>query len=138
MVSEAYPPFLDKFKKIIAGPPSFMHIDFDGDLAGALKAPVTEVATFYFQGGVPEGYTQKVKDFIELCIKETPDQKVYGYATGVTSEEVEKDGVKGTGGVLVLGWESVEQHMEFRKTEVFQNNAGSMRQGAQGIEVHHT
>lgn len=122
----------------MAARPTFAHIDFEGDLAGALKAPVTEVATFYFQGGTPENYLQGVKDFINLCVKETPDQKLYGFATGITQEELERDGVKGRSGVLVVGWESVESHMEFRKTKVFQENRESMRQGAGAIEVHHT
>ena len=122
----------------MAAPPAFMHIDFEGSLSDALKAPVTELATFYFQDGTPDDYKKNVHDFIQLCIKETPNTKVYGYATGITHEVIERDGVKGKGGVLAVGWDSVEQHMEFRKTEVFQNNAGTMRQGAGGIEVHHT
>lgn len=138
MASEAYPPFLEKFKSIMAGPPAFKHVDFDGDLVGATKAPVTEVATFHFHGTTPENYTKGVQDFIQLCISKSPNQKVHGYATGVTHEEIEREGVKGKGGVLVIGWDSVEQHMEFRQTDVFQQNRESMRQGAGAIEVHHT
>lgn len=122
----------------MAGPPSFLHVDFEGDLRAALDAPVTELATFYFQNDTPQNYTKGVHDFIQLCVKESPEQKVYGYATGTSHEEVEREGVKGKAGVLAVGWQSVEQHMEFRKTEVFQKNAPGMRQGAGSIEVHHT
>lgn len=133
-----YPPFLEKFKTIMAGPPSFMHVDFEGDLASALKAPVTEVATFYFQDSTPQGYTENVHEFIKTCLAAGPKQKVYGYATGTSHEVVEREGVKGKAGVLVIGWDSVEDHMEFRKTEVFQREAPNMRQGAGSIEVHHS
>lgn len=138
MASASYPPFLEKFKTIMAGPPQFMHIPFEGDLSAACSAPVTELATFYFDGTPPANYARGVHDFIQTCVDAKPAQKLYGYATGVCEEEVEREGVRGKAGVLVVGWESVEAHMEFRKNEVFVKNAPGMRQGAGSIEVHHT
>lgn len=139
MASEAYPPFLEKFKTVMAGPPSFMHIDFEGNLAAAFKAPVTEVATFYYNEQ-PANWAKGVHDFIDLCVENAPPNlKLHGYATGTTYEnDMERDGLKGRAGVLVIGWESVEQHMEFRKMKVFQENAQMMRQQAGAIEAHHT
>lgn len=114
-----------------------MHVDFEGDPAGALKAPVTEIATFYFND-IAQDYTKGVHDFISLCLKDQSGMNFHGYATGPTHEVMEKDGVKGKAGVLIIGWDSVEQHMEFRKLEVFQKNSQMMRQSAPAIEVHHT
>lgn len=120
----------------MAAPPTFMHINFEGNLTGAIKAPVTEVATFYFND-LPENYTKGVHDFIGYCVRERPDMDFHGYATGSTHEVVEKDGVKGRAGVLIVGWDSIEQHQQFRMLPVFQQNAQMMRQHAPVIEMHH-
>ncbi len=71
----------------------------------ATSQPVTEVATFYFDGAPPEDAVESVTKFIDVCQKES-GQTVAGWAYGITHEEIEKDGVKGKGGVLLIGWES--------------------------------
>jgi len=139
MASDAYQPFLQRFKSIMAGPPHLVHVDFspDGGVSRALSAPVTEVATFYWSNGPPENALQSAREFLELCEKEEPDSGITGWAYGTTHEEIEKEGVKGKGAVLLIGWPDVETHMEFRKKEVFQKNRPMLAQGCEQIEVHH-
>lgn len=136
MNSEAYGPFFNQFKSIAAGAPKIVHTDFtpSGALETVLAAPVTEVVTCYFDSSPPEDYVPKASSFLEQ------GKGVEGYrggAVGTTYEEMEKDGVKGKGAVLAIGWESVQKHMEFRETEKFKENIGLLRQGAKGIEMGH-
>ena len=97
MAGEDYPPFLEKMKTIMAGPPSFAHVDFDTDgLASALKAPVTEVATFYFNEKPPDAYLPGVVEFVKACAADAgTGNGPTRYALGTTHELIEKDGVKG-------------------------------------------
>ena len=95
------------------------------------------MATFYFDGQPPEDCFESCQKFIGICEKEA-DQQVLGWAYGVTHEEIEREGVKGKGAVLLIGWESREDHMNFRETDVFKQNIQLLRQTAQKIEMHHT
>ncbi len=140
MNSDAYKPFFKSFGTIIGGDISLIHVDFkpEGGAIKSMGAPVTEVATFYFDGGPPEDAYESCKKFIEICEKEEPEKKIYRWAYGTTHEEIEKDGVKGKGAVLLIGWDSKEDHMAFRETDVFKENIQLLRQTAKGIEAHHT
>lgn len=138
MADSSYKPFLERFKTIIGGPISLIHVDFNpsGNAKKALSAPVTEVASLFFDGGPPDGAFEKAKQFIETCLE---DQKMdVPWAYGITHEELENDGVKGKGAVLLVGWQSVDQHMKLRETQVFKDNIHLLRQNAKGIEMHHT
>lgn len=139
MATAAYKPFLNTFKTIIGGPFSLVHVDFtpaDG-VKRALSAPVTELATFYWDGAPPDDAVSSVEKFIKAWEAEAGEGKVR-WAYGVTHEEIEREGVKGKGAVLLIGWESKEEHMQFRETEVFKKNIDLLRQGAKGAEMHHT
>ncbi|CAK4000932.1 Hypothetical predicted protein [Lecanosticta acicola] len=134
----AYKPFLQRFMTIVDGEPTICHVDFkpDGALPRALSAPVTEVATFYFAGEAPKDYLEKATRFLA----NNEGEKVDGYlggAVGTTYEEIEREGVKGKGAVLVIGWSSVEAHMKFRETSTFKDNIQLLRQGAQKISMNH-
>ena len=141
--SDEYEPFLNKFRNIMADAPNLVHVDFEDQACrkAALSAPVTEVATFYFDDGPPEfsKASEGVKKALDNCQNETKF-KIRGYGYGYTHEELEKEGVKGKGkaAVLLIGWESLDDHMDLRKTESFKNNIGSLRNGASKIEMHHT
>lgn len=132
--SSAYPDFLSKFKTIMAGPPSFVHVDYpDPDaVTAALKAPVTEVATMYFKDGPPETYIPDVHQFVKAV------GKTGQAAIGPTHEVIERDGFKGKGTVLIIGCETVEEHLSFRQTQMFQENRAKLTNGPGCFEVHHT
>jgi len=121
----------------LSSPPSLLHVDLkpEGGLTSALSAPVTEVATFYFDGAPPENAAEGVDKALNALVAE--GHKLAGWAFGVTYEEFEKDGVKGKCGILTIGWESVDAHMEARKGQAFKDNIDSLRNGAKGIEMHH-
>ncbi|KAK0312212.1 hypothetical protein LTR01_003126 [Friedmanniomyces endolithicus] len=89
----------------------------------ATEAPVTEVATFYFDGSAPTGVLDRFTRFREVLNKQHVSG-VLGAAAGLSHEELESEGVKGTAAVLLIGWESVDAHMAFQKTELFKNSVG--------------
>lgn len=73
-----------------------------GDVLKAFNAPVTEFATFYFGDASTEGYVDGVNKFREALAKENVSG-VHTSAIGLVHEEVEREGVKGKGAVLVVG-----------------------------------
>ena len=58
-------------------------------------------------------------------------------SAGVTYEEIEKEGVKGKAVVVAIGWQSVDVHMAFRKTEAFSKNIHLLRSTAKSIDMKH-
>ena len=130
--SDTYKPFVERFSTIFAGPPKITHADLqpsDG-FEKAVSAPVTEVATFYFDGAPPENAYESAIKAIDALAKDG-GQKIYGHAYGVTEEVIEREGVKGKGAVLVIGWENREAHMAARETQAFKDNIQGLRNGAQ-------
>lgn len=100
-----------------------LHVDFepsDTFTKATTSAPVTEVATFYFDPSstatTPEANVLKFRDIVNAAGKEIDG--FWGAAAGVSHEtdvkSLSTEGVSGTAVVLVLGWESVEKHMAFR------------------------
>lgn len=138
MATEAYQPFLQRFLSITDGAPSMVHADLEpsGDALKALSAPVTEVATFYFDGEPSQSYASGLTKFREV-IEKGNIEGFLGGAAGVTYEEVEREGSKGKAAILVVGWNSIESHMKFRETETFKENVGLLRDGIKGAEMHH-
>ncbi len=49
---------------------------------------------------------------------------VLGAAAGLSHEELESEGVKGTAAMLLIGWESVDAHMAFQRTQLFKDSVG--------------
>lgn len=138
MAQDSYKPFLERFMGIAAGRPDIIHADMvpEGAVAKAFAAPVTEIATFYFGGEAPSDYLDKVLEFGKALEKEQPE----GYlasGVGITHEEIEKDGHKGKGAVLTIGWTSVDAHMKFRETETFKTGAPVLRNGVKTANVVH-
>ena len=139
MAAEHYKPFAKKFQSIMSEDPHLFHVDFqpDGGLQAAMSGPVTEIATFYFDGGPPDDARESCAKFIDICEKEG-NVMVSGWSYGITHEEIEREGVKGKGAVLTIGWESVQAHMDFRETKTFKDNIHLLRMTAKKIEMHHT
>jgi hypothetical protein len=112
MAKDIYQPFRNNLKPVLGGDIAVTHQDQkpDGGLQKSMGAPVTEVATFYFDGAPPDDAYESCKKFIDICEKDG-GAKVYGWSYGITQEEIEREGVKGYGAVLTIGWENVEAHM---------------------------
>lgn len=138
MTQAHYQPFLNRFLTIAGGAPSIAHADLkpDGAVSKALAAPVTEIATFYFDSAPPSDALENAQKFGKML----EDEKTEGFlggAVGLTYEEIEREGVKGKGMVIAIGWESVDAHMKFRETATFKDNINLLRNGAEKIEMHH-
>lgn len=130
---------MKKLAAILGGPPIyFFHADFkpEGSLNKTFSAPVTEIAVFGFEGGPPEDYLDNVAKLSKIFDEEKPDGYL-GMSAGVTYEEIEKDGVKGKAAVVAIGWQSVDVHMEFRKSETFSKNIHLLRSSAKSIDMKH-
>lgn len=144
-----------------------LHVDFEPSntfTKATASAPVTEVATFYFDPSAttttPEANVLKFRDVVNAAGKEIDG--FWGAAAGVSYESDVKslstEGVSGTAVVLVLGWESVEKHMAFRyvcffflspnppdtdeifasrETSIFKDNVHLFADGVKELEVHH-
>lgn len=139
IASEAYKPHLQRCATIMAGPVDIFHVDFEpaGGLSTALKAPVTEIATFYCEGAPGKDWKSNAAKAGEWLEKEAGAVGYVGAAYGITHEEVEYKGVKGKAAVIAIGWTSKEAHMEFRETQTFKENIGLLRGEAKAIEMHH-
>jgi len=139
IASEAYTPHLQRCATIMAGPVDIVHVDFEpaGALSKALKAPVTEIATFYCEGEPGKDWRSNAAKAGEWLEKEAKAAGYLGAAYGITHEEVEYKGVKGKAAVIAIGWTSKEAHMEFRETQTFKENIGLLRGEAKAIEMHH-
>jgi hypothetical protein len=126
----------------MSGNATIHHVDFspsDGALSKAFSAPVTEIATFYCD---PEPIADWMSNAAKAAewLDEQPAEAGYiggSAAWGITHEVVEREGVKGKAGVVVIGWTSREAHVAFRGTQTFGENIGLLRGEARGIEMHH-
>ncbi|KAK1065807.1 hypothetical protein LTR74_007688 [Friedmanniomyces endolithicus] len=118
-------PVLTNLIKLRARPVTPYHVDFRPFTAfiRATEAPVTEVATFYFEGAAPTAVLDRFTRFREVLSKQHVSG-VMGAAAGLSHEALESEGVKGTAAVLVIGWESVDAHMAFQKTQLFKDSVG--------------
>lgn len=128
MKTEEYQPFLAHVLSVVSGPAGMLHVDFEPSntfTKATISAPVTEVATFYFDPSssatTPEANVLKFRDIVNAAGKEIDG--FWGAAAGVSHEtdvkSLSTEGVSGTAVVLVLGWESVEKHMAFRYVFLF-------------------
>ncbi|KAH9829767.1 hypothetical protein Tdes44962_MAKER02245 [Teratosphaeria destructans] len=141
IASSTYRPFFKRFGALVddSSPGSgIFHVDFDAPaaLAKVFSAPVTEVATFYFEGAPPADYVQQAKK-LATVLEENKVDGYLGATLGTSYEEIEREGVKGKVGVLVVGWQSVEAHLAFRETHMFKDNIHLVRSDAKKIEMHH-
>ena len=127
-----------RFESGVTAPPDIVRVDFQPEegLAAAIAAPVTEVAKFYFDGGPPDNADEGVQKCLEALQEE--GHNLLGWAWGTTYETLTKDDVSGKGAVLVVGWDSVDAHMEARKGSALKENVANLRNGAKDIAIHRT
>lgn len=138
MASDTYPSFVKTFSTIFTGDPQIVHVDFEpaGGAKAAMSAPVTEIATFYYDNEPPEDSFAGAKKLVEALQKD--GQNIFGWAFGKTHEVIERDGAKGKGNVLVIGWETVQAHLDARQTQAFKDNIHHLRTPqVKAAEVHH-
>ncbi|KAJ3037437.1 hypothetical protein HDV00_001676 [Rhizophlyctis rosea] len=107
------------------------HVDFAPYPPTALLAPVTEILLAYFPSDIsPEtkaAATANWKQFVDNALHKCKDVTAVNYGWGVENDfpiRGVEDGQKGSVLVALIGWPSIDAHMEFRETEEFKQNIG--------------
>ncbi|KAK5690373.1 hypothetical protein LTR97_012241 [Elasticomyces elasticus] len=135
MSADSYGPITGTLGPLLDGDVAMMHVDFQpGQLTKVFSAPVTECLTLYFDGEAPSSYLNDVAS-VDKALQGT--EGYLGYAAGFTHEEIEKEGTKGTGAVVLIGWQSIEAHHAFRETKAFKDNIGTLASTAKNRTVWH-
>ena len=143
--SPLYPPFLDKLGPFIESAPLFHHVKFHpipssvlDNEGGKGKTPVAEVLYMYFQGD--DGFTSEMKDKAtsnaeQFLAKSVPVAKgcTGETAIGWAIEKIDFKGELCRALAILIGWESVEAHQQYRATEGFGKSI-SILQGTAGIK----
>ena len=144
IASPEYGPFTKNFMTILDGGVSLHHAHFDPHppAAALSRAPITERMTFYFAGDMSESDMNSWDKNLKKLIKVLEDHAGEGYkgaSAGWIVEELEHESIEGKAKAVtgVIGWESIEAHMEFRKHPAYQESVGSLGSGIKGSEMHH-
>lgn len=101
----------------------------------SFDAPVTEFANVLFAADPPETYIAGVNQFRDAVTK-APVKGVLSSAVGFTHEEIQLEGVKGKGALLVVGFSGLEVLQPFTQSDVYKQNVGCLTAGAQKSDVH--
>ncbi|KIW20547.1 hypothetical protein PV08_01122 [Exophiala spinifera] len=136
IASEAYKPFVEAFTGLLTGSMSMYHVGFDPHpptptLVGSTPQ-VTEFITAYF----PKDYSaenQRTFHEIMLAFGDVVSKTAKGFKAsrgGFVREEVTdpKSSEPCLGYVTLIGWESVQAHLDYRETQAFKDNIVSMRE----------
>ncbi|KAI0869790.1 hypothetical protein GGS24DRAFT_477757 [Hypoxylon argillaceum] len=152
MAGLSYPALLQKLGTLVHPSSSgFHHVKFSpmppsvlDNEAGKSKTPVAEVLYLYFQGD--DGFTPDMKEtatanaeqFVAACVP-LPKGCTGETAMGWAIEKIDFKGEMCNALVLVIGWETVEDHMRYRATEGFQKSISGLQRtaGIKGVSVVH-
>lgn len=131
MASPEYRPFNDHLSKIVTATKLYHFHPSPCPPSVLDSAPVVEMAMFF---GASDDFNSNVGKFMEGI--EAAEGK-QGYSHGPVLEELSKDeDQKPAKAVqLCIGWESVEAHMKFRETDLFQEHIHYLRKGTSGARL---
>ena len=138
MTTAAFQTVRDKLNLIHDDPPDVIHIDLQPEkgVSEALSAPITEVATFYYNGSPPETSFEGAKTLLEALMKD--GVKIMGWAFGTTHEVIKRDSVRGKRNVLLVGWESMQAHADSHHTQSLKDNIHRLTTPeVKTYEMHH-
>lgn len=128
MASPEYEPFVGKILTWCSKP-SFFHAAFNPHPpTPAFTSPVTEIGKFFI---VPEmSKVEWLKGYAEFekGLKTAPGYKAHSGGWSVEDEKCF---------VLAIGWESVEAHLEWKKTEAGDSSINYIRNGMGKGEMWH-
>lgn len=77
-----------------------------------------------------DAVSAQFQQFADKALAKCPDVKGVSAGWGVETDfpvRGDEDGQKGALLTAMIGWPSVDAHMEFRETEVFKENVGLLR-----------
>lgn len=135
-----YQQMLERLEPILGGSPQLVHFELKSpsDLAAAISAPVTELATLYLREKM-SSFDDDMSSFAKILAERA--EGFLGSAFSWIMEDVEHEsfgpGVKGRAVVLAIGWSSISAHMTFKETSAFQKGLECFKD-ASGSEIHHT
>ncbi|KAF3013075.1 hypothetical protein E8E14_010906 [Neopestalotiopsis sp. 37M] len=146
-----YGPFLEVVRHLVDGPLSIYHVPFAPHPPAVLdnqdgrgRSKVAEVVHAYFPADLSPAQQREilagVQQFVDVVKKPKLPAGASGeHAHGFALEEVEFKGEKCRALVLVLGWDSVEAHHAYRKTEDFASKIPLLRNlpGLKGMDMWH-
>lgn len=132
----------EKLKEFTATTPLVNHVEFPksenpSQLIDA--SPVIEMLDCYFTTDSASAFAPIWDDF-QQALKEFGRCKgsVGGWVMELVDHESLKEGEKGRKFTSLIGWESVEAHMDFRKTDSFKEKIQPMRDATVGVAMCHS
>lgn len=132
-----------------AGAPALYHAALDPPATGGVLdvAPAVEVLHVHFPADYSreqqQATVETVREFFAISEKaagkEGMDLLVGAPTLGWAVEEREFKGEKARVLVVMIGWKSVEAHMQYRDTDAFRESIGMVRglEGLKGLSVYH-
>ncbi|KAI0140655.1 hypothetical protein BJ166DRAFT_597882 [Pestalotiopsis sp. NC0098] len=127
----------DEWKDRIAAPPLNLSLGLNRPLEDILRAPIVEPVFFFFSNADPKW--AKSIERSDQVTKYTAKGYI-GSAWGWAADGVHHTSLGQAEGrcfVVISGWESVEAHEAFRKTDEFKNARGRARGLIKAVEWFH-
>lgn len=147
--TDVYGPFYASLAPFSTTAPSLYHVGLDPPAKGGVldTAPAVEVLHVHF----PVGYAAEKEQATVKTLHEffTISQKAAGKdgmdllvgnpTLGWAVEEREFKGEKARVLVVMIGWKSIEAHMQYRDTDAFRESIGMIRglEGLKGLSMYH-
>jgi quinol monooxygenase YgiN len=151
MAAPSYPLFLDKLGPFIESAPQLHHVKFHpipssvlDNEGGKGKTPVVEVLYMYFP--YDSSFTPEMKDKATINAEQflAESVPVAKGCTGETAmgwaiEQIDFKGEPCRALAILIGWESVEAHQQYRSSEAFAKSISLVRgtAGLKGVSVVH-
>ncbi|KAK7946316.1 uncharacterized protein PG986_010637 [Apiospora aurea] len=146
--TDLYAPFVASLAPLSTTAPAPYHVAFEPPAKGVLDvAPAVEVLHLNFPadyGAEKQGVVlKKFGEFFAISEKaagaQGMDLLVGSPAVGWAVEEREFKEEKARVLVVMIGWKSVEAHMQYRDTDAFRESIGMIRglEAMKGISVYH-
>lgn len=129
-MNSAYLPAVVPIGSLCSGPHTVFHARFQPHPpAGVLVEPVTEVITTYFPAGYSVEDQKKYHDSTVKLFKacQALDDGCLSSTSGWVDKVQEVEGEKFKTYVALLGWKSVDHHLNFRKTVPFRRLIEGMK-----------
>ncbi|KAK7705827.1 hypothetical protein SLS64_007775 [Diaporthe eres] len=126
------------FPKILGGHHFTKHLNLSPYPHTALRAPVTEVLLVWLPSDISqEAYDAAAKQLQQFAdvLAEEPVIQAVNVGRGIENDFPVRDGEEGQKGSLLnlmIGWPSIDAHMQFRETDTFKNNIHLLR-GMEGV-----
>ncbi|KAI3401966.1 hypothetical protein diail_3940, partial [Diaporthe ilicicola] len=128
-------PIVKDFPKILSGHHFTKHLNLAPYPHSALRAPVTEILLIWFPSDISQAgkdaVTNQVRQFADACLGGCADIQAINLGWGIENDFPVRDGEEGQKGSIftgMIGWTSIDAHMQFRETDTFKDNIHLLRE----------